>query len=96
MLDPVGVGATPFRTRTARELLDTAAPQIIRGNGSEIMALSQAGVTTKGVDSTSESSQALKSAQTLNREFNAVVCITGQVDYILGEGRPSQLKTAMK
>ncbi|WDP90194.1 MAG: hydroxyethylthiazole kinase [Desulfobacter sp.] len=92
VLDPVGVGATPFRTATARNLVQEAAPEIIRGNGSEIMALSQAGISTKGVDSTSASNQALESARHLNREFNAVVCITGEVDFILNGSATIEVK----
>ncbi len=83
VLDPVGVGATPYRTDTARDLIREVAPSIIRGNGSEIMALSQAGVSTKGVDSTSGSGLAIESAKNLNIVFNSVVCVTGETDYIL-------------
>ncbi len=39
VLDPVGAGATSYRTRTARELIKAVPPEIIRGNASEIMAL---------------------------------------------------------
>ncbi len=83
ILDPVGVGATTYRTDTAMNLIREVHPTIIRGNGSEIMALSQAGVTTKGVDSTSGSDQALESAKNLNMVFKSVVCITGRIDYIV-------------
>ncbi|WP_300460657.1 hydroxyethylthiazole kinase [Desulfobacula sp.] len=83
VLDPVGVGATEYRTRTARELIHAASPSIIRGNGSEIMALCEADVTTKGVDSTSASVLAIDSATALSREWNCVVCITGEMDYIV-------------
>ncbi len=86
VLDPVGVGATPYRTGTAKDLLRETVPDIIRGNGSEIMALSQADVTTKGVDSTSRAGQALESARNLYTVFKSVVCITGQTDYVLGQG----------
>ncbi len=83
ILDPVGVGATTYRTDTAMNLIREVHPTIIRGNGSEIMALSQTGVTTKGVDSTSGSDQALESAKDLNMVFKSVVCITDRVDYIV-------------
>ncbi len=83
IFDPVGVGATPYRTDTARNLIREVAPTIIRGNGSEIMALSQAGISTKGVDSTSGSDQAIESARNLNLVFNSVVCVTGKTDYVL-------------
>ncbi|SMD05794.1 hydroxyethylthiazole kinase [Desulfocicer vacuolatum DSM 3385] len=90
VLDPVGVGATSYRTRTARELIHTAPPTIIRGNGSEIMALCDRDVATKGVDSTSTSDLAIDSAMILSRELGAVVCVTGETDYIVsGESQVS-------
>ncbi len=85
VLDPVGVGATEYRTRTARNLIHAAYPSIIRGNGSEIMALCEEDVDTKGVDSTSASDLAIDSARALNREFGSVICITGETDYIISE-----------
>ena len=39
VLDPVGAGATPYRTDTYRNLIRMHPPAIIRGNASEIMAL---------------------------------------------------------
>lgn len=53
VLDPVGCGATPYRTQVCRDLL-TLGPWVVRGNASEILALSgAAGSTpTRGVDST--------------------------------------------
>ncbi len=85
VLDPVGAGATPFRTRTARELLHAASPAIIRGNGSEIMALNEQQQTTRGVDSSSASDMALEAARNLSREFRCTVCVTGEIDYIVSE-----------
>ncbi len=100
VLDPVGAGATPFRTETVQALLKTAAPSIIRGNGSEIMALGQAlhqtrnndQATTKGVDSTSGSDQALDAARVLNQTYGSAVCITGETDYILSADTVLEVK----
>ena len=39
VLDPVGAGASRLRTETSLRLLDLIRPDIVRGNGSEIMAL---------------------------------------------------------
>ena len=39
VLDPVGAGATPYRTETAWQIIRECHPTIIRGNASEIMAL---------------------------------------------------------
>ena len=41
MLDPVGCGATPYRTRACLDML-RCGPAVVRGNGSEIIALSGA------------------------------------------------------
>lgn len=82
VLDPVGVGATNYRTRTASALAQLR-PACIRGNASEILAL--AGVAleaTRGVDSTSSSSAAVAAAQHLARYTGAVVAVTGATDYV--------------
>src|SRR5690606_29250844 len=54
VLDPVGAGATRYRTSTAAELA-SMTPTVIRGNASEIMVLAGAtGAAGKGVDSAHE------------------------------------------
>jgi hydroxyethylthiazole kinase len=82
VLDPVGVGATSYRTATASRLLETVAPGIIRGNASEIRALAGEGHATKGVDSTETSDDALRAAQVLSRR-GCVVTVSGAVDAIV-------------
>jgi hydroxyethylthiazole kinase len=82
VLDPVGAGATTQRTRAAWELINLCHPVIIRGNASEIMALVDAGVKSKGVDSCAKSDDALTAARKLATETGAVVVISGQTDYI--------------
>ena len=92
IFDPVGVGATQYRTQTARKLIQTSSPSIIRGNGSEIIALCQKDHRTKGVDSTNASDQAVDSAKSLAREFDCAVCITGEIDYIVSQSGIIQVK----
>lgn len=82
VFDPVGAGATPYRTNVCKQIIEECKPSVIRGNASEIMALCNAGIQTKGVDSTDSSDSALESAKTLARKTNAVVVISGQTDYI--------------
>jgi hydroxyethylthiazole kinase len=84
VLDPVGAGATAYRTGTARDLVAAVPPSIIRGNASEIMALSQQRMGTKGVDSADASHEALSAAAALHRDCGAVVCVSGATDYIVG------------
>ena len=86
VLDPVGVGATAYRTEVARELL-RHRPTVIRGNASEVLALSGAAARTKGVDSTHGVDAAREGASALAREIGCVVAATGAVDYITDGSR---------
>ena len=86
VIDPVGAGATPYRTLKIRELINVAEPIIIRGNASEIMALTDDSLQTKGVDSTAISGDALQTARFISKERNCTVCISGEVDYIVQGG----------
>ena len=82
VLDPVGAGATSQRTATALRLIEECKPTVIRGNGSEIMALVNADIKSKGVDSSASSHDALSAAKTLAHNTGAVVVISGATDYI--------------
>lgn len=82
VLDPVGAGATSQRTATALRLIEECKPTVIRGNGSEIMALVNADIKSKGVDSSASSHDALSAAKTLAHNAGAVVVISGATDYI--------------
>lgn len=85
VLDPVGAGATSFRTETIKNFLSAASPAIIRGNASEIMAIVDSEIKTKGVDSLVDSKNAIDSAKYLSHNHNCAVCISGEKDYIVAE-----------
>ncbi|MBU2055888.1 MAG: hydroxyethylthiazole kinase [Proteobacteria bacterium] len=85
VLDPVGAGATSYRTKTARELIRAVPPEIIRGNASEIMAILDAGARTKGVDSAASSDSAVAIGRELHTECGAAICISGETDYVIGK-----------
>lgn len=83
ILDPVGAGATPYRNSVLEQLLPLR-PTVIRGNASEILALAKHNqTTTKGVDSTAQSNEAVAAARYLNRQFGSIVCISGETDIIV-------------
>ncbi|MDR2883039.1 MAG: hydroxyethylthiazole kinase [Alistipes sp.] len=83
VFDPVGAGATPYRDGVSAELL-ALRPTVIRGNASEIMALTRTNTTvTKGVDSTAASTEATEAARRLSRDFGSVVCVSGGTDVIV-------------
>ncbi len=82
VFDPVGSGATPYRTEVCKRIIEECHPTIIRGNGSEIMSLVEADVISKGVDSSVSSDTALEVAKIIAQRYNAVVVISGATDYI--------------
>lgn len=82
VLDPVGAGASKLRTETALSLMKTIKPSVVRGNGSEIMALAGELGETKGVDSTKASDEAIKSAKFIAKQFNTIVSVSGEIDRI--------------
>ncbi len=92
ILDPVGAGATAYRTSTCHDLIEECKPAIVRGNGSEIMALVSNSSQTKGVDSLASSGSALGSAKILARQTGAVVVVSGPVDYITDGTRIEEVK----
>jgi hydroxyethylthiazole kinase len=83
VLDPVGAGATPYRTETVRDLIKAVAPSIIRGNASEVMAMADSKAKTRGVDSLATPHQALDMARQLSGDLGAVICISGETDYVV-------------
>lgn len=82
VLDPVGAGATGFRLKACLELVGLR-PTVIRGNGSEIIALSKASLgATQGVDSIHESVDAMECAKSLAKASGAIVAVSGAVDIV--------------
>jgi hydroxyethylthiazole kinase len=82
VFDPVGAGATSYRNRVCKEILDRRLPDVIRGNASEMMALGNTTLRTKGVDSTRTPLDAMETAQQLARNTGAVIVVSGQTDFI--------------
>ncbi|WP_286922820.1 hydroxyethylthiazole kinase [Proteiniphilum sp. UBA5375] len=87
IFDPVGAGATPYRSEISREIIEVCKPSIIRGNASEIMALDDRNARTKGVDSVHSSDAALEAAKALALQSGAVVVVSGARDYITDGNR---------
>lgn len=88
VLDPVGVGATPYRTEIAKSIMNEVKLSVIRGNLSEIKTLYGVNSKTKGVDSSEDTgskdelNNAKKIAVDFAKKMNTVVAITGAIDVI--------------
>lgn len=87
VLDPVGAGATSFRTKSALELLSQGGISVVRGNPSEISALAGESYTTRGVETSLLPAQACDSARKLSDLFGCVVVASGPDDAIVGDNR---------
>jgi hydroxyethylthiazole kinase len=81
VLDPVAVGALQARTRLVNFIVDFH-PTIIRGNASEIIALSGGVSAGKGVDSGDDPIAALPAALALATAHGSVVAVSGPTDLI--------------
>jgi hydroxyethylthiazole kinase len=81
VLDPVAAGALAWRTELADALLHAASPRLIRGNASEVLALT-GGTGGKGVDSVDAPETAVEAATALARRHGTVVAVSGPVDHL--------------
>ncbi len=81
VLDPVGAGATPFRTKMARRLLREVEITLLRGNSGEIAVLLGEEATVSGVEGKSTGDHETL-AQEAAATFNTMVCVTGEVDAV--------------
>ncbi|KAL6002209.1 hypothetical protein ACLOJK_037657 [Asimina triloba] len=82
VLDPVAVSASEFRMKTCLELVELS-PTVIRGNASEIIALSSASLgPTKGADSSHGTLDAIQAARSLAQSHGAIVAVSGAIDII--------------
>jgi hydroxyethylthiazole kinase len=82
ILDPVGAGATPYRTQVCQTLLKEVSFSIIRGNAAEIANLIGEKWEIKGVDAGSSEVNVREIAIGAAKKLNTVVVVTGKDDII--------------
>ncbi len=82
VLDPVGAGATTYRTKTNTDFLRNLHIAVLRGNQGEIGALAGAGGKVKGVESVEEVADIESVAMRMAKEHGLVVVITGKRDIV--------------
>lgn len=88
ILDPVGVGATEFRTKTVRRLLDELEIAVIKGNQGEISILAEGEGEVRGVESVGDYEELVANVQKLAVAEKAVVIVSGAED-IVTDGKES-------
>lgn len=82
VLDPVGAGATDYRTVTARSLASELEIAVIRGNASEILSVAGLETATRGVDTAHDVGEAARVGVELAGRLATTVAITGEVDLV--------------
>ena len=82
VLDPVGAGATQYRTTTAHRLLDIVGVTVLRGNAGEIATLVGAEAEVRGVESMGAGLEPAELARTAAQRLGAIASVTGPVDHV--------------
>jgi hydroxyethylthiazole kinase len=81
VLDPVGAGATEYRTDTSRRLLDVLELAVVRGNSAEIATLAGRPAEIRGVEAVGASGGP-DLAREAAKALGCVVAVTGPVDHV--------------
>ena len=82
VLDPVGVGATAYRTDTAVRLLDELHITVLRGNAGEIATLLGIEAEVRGVESIAAGADPADLARQVAQQLGLVASVTGAVDHV--------------
>jgi hydroxyethylthiazole kinase len=80
VLDPVGAGATSFRTETAKRLLSELSIAAVCGNAGEIATLAGLTAEVRGVESLAGDPR--EAATKAARAVGTTVAATGKTDYV--------------
>ncbi|WP_394216459.1 hydroxyethylthiazole kinase [Brachybacterium vulturis] len=94
VLDPTAIGIAPVRTPLARQLLGSR-PAVVRGNASEVLALTGVGRGGRGPDASPASDRAGDAVENAAREVAArtggAVAVSGEVDLVRDAARSLQV-----
>ncbi|QLD33603.1 hydroxyethylthiazole kinase [Mannheimia varigena] len=82
LLDPVGVGAIPFRRQTVETLLNEIQFSAIRGNAGELATIAGVAWQAKGVDAGEGSHNMVEIAEQVAKGYQTIVAISGETDVV--------------
>jgi len=82
VLDPVGAGATTYRTDTAKRILDSVDVAVLRGNPGEVATLVGVEAEVRGVESIGTGGDTAELAREAARTLGLVASVTGAVDHV--------------
>ena len=82
VLDPVGAGATRYRTETAKRLLAELDVTVVRGNAAEIATLAGHAAEIRGVESISTAPTTAEVVRDAASALGTIVAVTGPTDHV--------------
>jgi hydroxyethylthiazole kinase len=82
IFDPVGAGATSYRTESASRILEEVNISLIRGNVAEIANVAGYQWSIKGVDAGDAEGNTVELAISTAKKLNTIVVITGKEDVV--------------
>ena len=96
VLDPVGAGATTFRTETAKRILDEVDVAVLRGNAGEVATLVGVDAEVRGVESIGAGGDPGMLARQAAARLGVIASVTGPTDHVsdgdvivaIGNGHP--------
>jgi len=87
VLDPVGAGATRFRTDTAKRILSEVDVTVLRGNQGEVATLVGVAAEVRGVESIGAGDEGAVISREAAQRLGVVASVTGVVDHVSDGGR---------
>jgi hydroxyethylthiazole kinase len=90
VLDPVGVGATTYRTTTTERIRSGVRVAVVRGNAAELAAIAGMEARIRGVDSVAAGDPA-SAARLAALRFGGAAVVSGAVDYVSDGSRVAEI-----
>lgn len=82
VLDPVGVGATPYRKNVVAQILEEIKIDVLRCNEGELASIYGVSWASRGVDSGDGDMDTIQVAKEVARKYRCLVVVTGEADLV--------------
>ncbi|MBB5173495.1 hydroxyethylthiazole kinase [Texcoconibacillus texcoconensis] len=92
VLDPVGVGASSYRTSVGKRIVEDFDTSVVRGNVAEIANLIGESTFIRGVDAPDDAKNKENLAIRAAKKLNTVIVVTGEEDIITDGEKVSRIE----
>jgi hydroxyethylthiazole kinase len=91
VLDPVGAGATTYRTTTTERIRSAVRVAVVRGNAAELATIAGMEAKIRGVDSVASGAPDA-AARLAAARFGGAAVVSGAVDYVADATRAAEVR----